>query len=183
MPYIVLSWSVHECRARWLVCKTECYSGPVSIRMVERERPLSCRQTHLPRMALALAYKAFPCADFPPTAQKPLMPSALRACFTASPHFFKGLLANAALARAEAALLTIFPDLLLTKVAFVKPPTVLAFLPLKTAGFAALPRAMMLTFFTFMAFFIEAAAFIAFMPFIAGLRAAFIARAITNKTE
>merc|ERR1712113_340341 len=42
-------------------------------------------------------------------------------------------------------------------------------------------RAMTLTFFTFfMAFFI-AAAFIAFMPFIAGLRAAFIARAIVNK--
>merc|ERR1719221_913450 len=37
---------------------------------------------HLPRMALVLAYKAFPCAVFPPTAQNPLIPKALLACIT-----------------------------------------------------------------------------------------------------
>merc|ERR1719493_425327 len=128
---------------------------------------------HLPRMALVLAYKAFPCAVFPPTAQKPLMPKALRACLQASHHFFNALPAQFFFARADAALLTIFPDLLLTRVALVKPPTVFTFLPLKTAALAAHPRAMTLTFFTFfMAFAFIAAAFIAFMPFIAGLRAA-----------
>merc|ERR1719226_445032 len=80
-------------------------------------------------MALALAYKAFPCAVFPPTAQKPLMPNCLRANFTASHHFFNALCANAFLARADAALLTIFPLLLLVRVSFVKPPTVFTFLP------------------------------------------------------
>merc|ERR1719422_2685930 len=123
---------------------------------------------HLPRMALALAYKAFPCAVFPFTAQKPV-----------TPHFFNALCAKFFLARADAALLTIFPLLLLVNLSFVKPPTVFAFLPLKTAALAALPRAMMLTFFTFFIDFMEAA-FIA--AFIAGLRAAFIARAITSKS-
>merc|ERR1739844_507243 len=104
---------------------------------------------HLPRMALALAYKAFPCAVFPFTAQKPVTPNCLRACFTASHHFFNALCAQFFLPRADAALLTIFPLLLLVNVAFVKPPTVFAFLPLKTAALALLPRAMMLTFFTF----------------------------------
>merc|ERR1712186_267420 len=120
-------------------------------------------ELHLPRMALVFAYRAFPCAVFPPTAQKPLMPNALRACLQASHHFFNALPAQFFFARADAALLTIFPDLLLTRVALVRPPTVFTFLPLKTAALAALPRAMTLTFFTFfMAFFI-AAAFIAFM--------------------
>merc|ERR1719203_198815 len=146
---------------------------------------------HLPRMALALAYKAFPCAVFPFTAQKPVTPNTFRACFTASHHFFNALCAQFFLPRADAALLTIFPLLLLINVSFVKPPTVFAFLPLKTAALAYFPRAMMLTFFTFFIFiafidFMEAA-FIAFMPFIAafiaGLRAAFIARAITSKHE
>merc|ERR1711972_1081490 len=115
-----------------------------------------------------LGIRAFPCALFPPTAQKPLMPNALRACLTASPHFFNALPAKFFFARADAALLTIFPDLLLVKVALVRPPTVFAFLPLKTAALAALPFAMTLTFFTFfMAFAIIAAAFIAPMPFIA----------------
>merc|ERR1719188_1237032 len=149
---------------------------------------------HLPRMALALAYKAFPCAVFPPTAQKPLMPNCLRACLHASPHFFNGLCANAFLARADAALLTIFPLLLLIRVAFVKPPTVFTFLPLKTAALASLPLAMTLTFFTFfmafmafMAFMGAAfmafmgAAFMAFMAFMPGL--AFIARAMTTDHE
>merc|ERR1712187_317480 len=132
-----------------------------SIRMVECEWQLSCRQTHLPRMALALAYKAFPCADFPPTAQKPLMPNALRACLHASPHFFSALVANAFLARMDAALLTIFPLLLLVREFFVKPPTVFTFLPLKTAALASFPFAMALTFLTFFMAFM-AAAFMAF---------------------
>merc|ERR1712151_1284233 len=78
---------------------------------------------HLPRMALALAYKAFPCAVFPFTAQKPVTPNCLRACFTASHHFFNALCAKFFLARADAALLTIFPLLLLVNLSFVKPPT------------------------------------------------------------
>merc|ERR1712222_71940 len=86
----------------------------------------------------------------------------LRACFSASHHFFNGLCANAFLARADASLLTIFPVLLLVRVAFVKPPTVFSFLPLKTAASASLPLAMMLTFFTFFMAFM-AAAFMAFM--------------------
>merc|ERR1712217_73552 len=103
------------------------------------------------------------------------MPNCLRACFTASIHFFNALCAQFFLARVDAALLTTFPLLLLVNVAFVKPPTVFSFLPLKTAALALLPRAMMLTFFTF---------FIAFIPaFMAGLRAAFIASAMTNKHE
>merc|ERR1711877_95294 len=146
-----------------MCCRAECPHG--------HSTPASSRKVHLPRIDLALAYKAFPCAVFPPTAQNPLTPNCLRACFTASHHFFNALCAQFFLPRADAALLTIFP--LLLNVAFVKPPTVFAFLPLKTAALALLPRAMMLTFFTF---------FIAFIPFIAafiaGLRAAFIARAI-----
>merc|ERR1719343_1822472 len=138
---------------------------------------------HLPRRALALAYKAFPCAVFPPTAQKPLMPNCLRACLHASPHFFNALCANAFLARKDAALLTIFPLLLLIRVAFVKPPTVFTFLPLKTASLASLPRATMLTFLTFFMAFMPFIAF-AFMAFMAFLRAAFfIARAMTTKHE
>merc|ERR1740121_1706723 len=135
-------------------------------------------QPHLPRMALALAYKALPCAVFPFTAQKPWIFNSLRACFTASVHFFNALVAQFFFARAEAALLTIFPVLLLIKVSFVNPPTVFTFFPLKTATFASLPRAMMLTFLAF---------FMAFMPFIAafmaGLRAAFIARAMTTQNK
>merc|ERR1719203_710280 len=117
---------------------------------------------HLPRMALALAYTAFPCAVFPLTAQKPLTPTCLRACMTASIHFFNALCAQFFLARADAALLTTFPVLLLVRESFVKPPTVFAFLPLKTADLANLPLAITLTFFTF---------FIAFMPFIAAFMA------------
>merc|ERR1719254_336874 len=110
------------------------------------------------------------------------MPNALRACLQASHHFFKALPAQFFFARADAALLTIFPDLLLTRVALVRPPTVFTFLPLKTAALAALPRAMTLTFFTFFIAFFMAAAFIAFMPFIAGLRAAFIEPLGTSTT-
>merc|ERR1719469_1308193 len=109
-------------------------------------------------MALTLAYNAFPCAVLPFTAQKPLMPSCLRACTHASIHFFNALCAYLFLARAEAALLTIFPVLLLIKESLVRPLAVFTFLPLKTAALALLPRATMLTFLTF---------FIAFMLFIA----------------
>merc|ERR1712045_971947 len=91
---------------------------------------------HLQRMALALTYNAFPCAVLPFTAQKPVMPSCLRACATASHHFFMALCAHLFLLRAEAALLTILPDLLLMRVSLVRPPTVFAFFPLKTAALA-----------------------------------------------
>merc|ERR1719469_1392991 len=146
--------------------------------------PCSLDSPHLPRMALTLACKAFPCADVPPTAQKPVMPSALRACCSATLHFFNALCANIRLPRAEAALLTILPDLLFIRVAFVRPPTVFAFLPLKTAALANLPLAMTLTFLTFIAFL---AAFIAgfmaaFMAaFMAFPLAAFIAGAMTRQ--
>merc|ERR1719360_53911 len=99
------------------------------------------------------------------------MPSCFRACLHASFHFFSGLCPYCFLPRAEAALLTILPDLLLTKVFFVRPPTVFSFLPLKTANLASLPRAITLTLLTvFMAFIaVFAVAFIAFpLAFIAG---------------
>merc|ERR1712060_35154 len=133
---------------------------------------------HLPRIDFTLAYKALPCALFPPTATNPLMFNCLRACLHASHHFFNALCANFFLLAADAALLTTFPLLFLVNVAFVKPPDVFSFLPLKTRALAPLPLATMLTFFTFFIAFIDfiEAAFIAFMPvFIAGLRAAFIA--------
>merc|ERR1712214_217456 len=107
---------------------------------------------HLPRMDLTLAYRAFPCAVLPPTGQKPLMPSCLRACLVASHHFFSALEANLFLPSAERDLLTILPLLLLVRVALVSPPTVFAFLPEKTASLARLPFAMALTFLTFFAF-------------------------------
>merc|ERR1719266_1080121 len=154
-----------------------------------RDRPLwLAGVTHLPRMALALAYNAFPCAVFPFTAQKPVMPSCFRACVTASRHFFNALVAHLFLPRAEAALLTILPDLLLISVSFVRPPTVFAFLPLKTAALAYLPRATTLTFFlAFIAFIAFMAALTAFMPFIAAFMAlpltAFIARAMIGRRQ
>merc|ERR1740139_1003793 len=114
-------------------------------------------------MDFTLAYSAFPCAVLPLVAQNPAMPSCFRANFVASIHFFKALVAKFFLARADAALLTILPLLLLVKVSFVKPPTVFAFLPLKTNAFAILPRAITLVRLTFMAFM----AFIAFMAFMA----------------
>merc|ERR1719203_1189219 len=140
-------------------------------------RPISNLRPHLPRMALTLAYSAFPCAVLPPTGQKVLIPSCLRACAVATHHFFNALCAKFFLPRAEAALLTTFPDLLLVKVSFVRPPTVFAFLPLKTAALAYLPRATTLTFLTFFMAFIAAftAAFMA-LPL-----AAFIARAMADQ--
>merc|ERR1740123_837976 len=93
---------------------------------------------HLPRMALTLAYKAFPSAVLPFTAQKPVMPSSLRASDSARPHFFKPLDSNTFLECADAALLTILPLLFFIKVSFVRPVTVFVFLPLKTAALASL---------------------------------------------
>merc|ERR1740129_511853 len=99
-------------------------------------------------MLLTLAYRAFPCAVLPFTAQKPVTFSCFRACFTASIHFFSGLVLQAFLLRAEAALLTILPDLIF--ISFSLPPR-------NTTARASLPFAILLTFI----------AFIAFMAFIA----------------
>merc|ERR1719468_1210045 len=110
------------------------------------------------------------------------MPSCFRSCLNASFHFFSGLCPYSFLPRAEAALLTILPDLLLTKVFFVRPPRVFSFLPLKTAALARLPCAITLTlltvfmaFMAFMGFMAFMAAFMAFMAFIAVFAVAFIA--------
>merc|ERR1719433_15090 len=69
----------------------------------------------------------------------------------------------------DAALLTTLPRLLFVSVAFVKPPGVFSFLPLKTANLARLPLATLLARFTFMAFMafmaFIAAAFFPFVPF------------------
>merc|ERR1719296_448023 len=88
-----------------------------------------------------------------------------RAFCTASIHFFRGLLANAFFAFAEAPLLTTLPLLFLRSELFVKPPTVFSFLPLKPADLANLPLPILLTFMTF--FFIDFFAFIAFEAFMA----------------
>merc|ERR1719433_913022 len=80
---------------------------------------------------------ALPCADLPPTAQKPWTPRALRAAVTA-------------LFQAPRELLNIF--------SLVNPPEVFTLKPRNTELFALLPVAM--TDFRFMAFM----AFIAFMP-------------------
>merc|ERR1719162_1573695 len=114
-------------------------------------------------MDLTLAYNALPCAVLPPTGQKPVMFNAFRACLVASDQVFKALVAHAFLARADAALLTTLPVLLLIKVFLVKPPTVLSFLPLNTRALASLPLPILLTFITFIAFF----AFMTFITFIA----------------
>merc|ERR1719408_885279 len=108
---------------------------------------------------LALAYKALPCADFPPTAWKPLMPSSLRAVITAL--FQRPMpLAYFFLAAADAALDTILPALFFVSLSLVRPPEVLLLVPLKTEDFARLPLAIWLFF---MAFFIAFKAFIAFI--------------------
>merc|ERR1719510_111634 len=99
------------------------------------------QHTYLPRRDLALAYSALPCAVLPPTAQNPVTLSSLRAIFTASPHFFSALFAKFCLARADAALLTILPDLLFVNVALPRPPTVFSFFPRKTRNLAILPFA------------------------------------------
>merc|ERR1719384_1494666 len=121
------------------------------------------------RRDLTLAYSAFPCAVLPPTGQKPTIFNSFRAFLQASIHFFSALCANAFFARADAALLTILPVLLLVNVSFVKPPTVFCLEPFQTMERAILPRATTLVRFTFMAFMVFMAfmAFMAFMPFMA----------------
>merc|ERR1719270_600019 len=127
-------------------------------------------------MALAFAYTALPLAVLPFTAQNPVTLSALRACFTASFHFFNALFAQFFLARADIALLTILPSLFFVNVSLVRPPTVFCLLPLKTRAFASLPRATMLVRLTFMAFMTFIAFIATFMPpvFIATFMAAFM---------
>merc|ERR1719416_96844 len=83
------------------------------------------KKAHLAAMMdRTLASSAFPCAVLPPTGQKPLIFSSFRAFCVASIHFFRGLLANAFFAFAEAPLLTTLPLLFLRSELFVKPPTV-----------------------------------------------------------
>merc|ERR1719235_1479031 len=71
--------------------------------------------------------------------------------------------ANLFLARRLCFLLTILPLLFWSKSAFLRPPTVLSLVPLKTVNFARLLLATLLTIFFFMAFM----AFMAFIAFIA----------------
>merc|ERR1711935_488389 len=119
------------------------------------------------RSDFTLAYSAFPCAVLPPTGQKPLIPSSLRAFLHASHHFFSALLANLFLEAADAFLLTILPLLLFIMFALVRPLVVFSLVPRKTEDLARLPLAILLTFmaFFFMPPFI--AAFMAFMVFMA----------------
>merc|ERR1719433_104244 len=121
---------------------------------------------------------ALPCADLPPTAQKPWTPRALRAAVTALFQAPRELL-NIFLAWADRALDTILPDLFLTSLSLVNPPEVFTLKPRNTELFALLPVAM--TDFRFMAFM----AFIAFMP-VAAFMADFmvrIGRAIASKCD
>merc|ERR1719210_3035886 len=82
-------------------------------------------------------------------------PSALRAALQASAHALILLPAYFLLLAADAALLTILPDLFFASLAFVMPPAVFSFDPRKTTILAYLPLAILLTLF-FMAFFITA---------------------------
>merc|ERR1712190_256332 len=130
---------------------------------------------HQARSDFTLAYSALPCAVLPPTGQKPLIPSSLRAFLHASPHFFSALVANLFLEAADAFLLTILPDLLFIISDFARPLCVFSLVPRKTEDLARLPLAILLTFiaFFFMAFFFMAAFFMplffiaAFMVFMA----------------
>merc|ERR1719245_598747 len=119
-------------------------------------------------MDLAFTYTALPCAVLPFTAQKPVMLSSLRACLTASHHFFIAELAHRFFACADRALLTTLPDWFFISRSFVKPPCVFCLLPRKTSALASLPRAMMLVRFAFMAIFMA-------LPFIATFMAALMA--------
>merc|ERR1712228_11639 len=101
------------------------------------------------RSDFTLAYSAFPCAVLPPTGQKPLIPSSLRAFLHASHHFFSALVANFFLEAADAFLLTILPDLLFIISDFAKPLAVFTFVPRKTEALARLPLAILLTFIAF----------------------------------
>merc|ERR1719347_2256106 len=123
-------------------------------------KPRIASMLQLAKIDFTLAYNALPCAVDPPQGANPLIPRALRACFKASHHFFKGLVANAFLARIEAFRETIFPVLLRIRVDLVRPLTVRSFLPLKTAALARAPLAITLTRFAFFAVFFIAVFFI-----------------------
>merc|ERR1719362_1845887 len=138
--------------------------------------------TRQARRDLTLAYSAFPCAVLPPTGQKPTIFNSFRAFLQASHHVFSALCANAFLARADAALLTILPLLLLVNVSFVKPPVVFCLEPFQTMDRAIFPRATTLLRFAFMAFmafmvfmaFMAFMALMAFMAFMVAFMAAFM---------
>merc|ERR1719223_625081 len=106
-------------------------------------------------MDLAFAYSALPAADLPPMATKPVSPSAFLAAFTASAQALMPLDAYAFLRAADAFLDTTLPLLFFVSDACVRPPTVLAFLPEKTADLALLPFAMVLTRLAFMTCFMD----------------------------
>merc|ERR1719492_523885 len=107
---------------------------------------------------------------------------ALRAALQASAQALAPLLAYAFLARTEAALETILPDLFLVSLALVMPPEVFTLLPRKTEALALLPLAMMLTLFAFMTFMpFMAFMLVVFLAFIAA--AFFMGSAIAVKWE
>ena len=90
-------------------------------------------------MERALVNKALPLADLPPTAQKPLMPKALRALVTAA--FQPAMRLKAFFPAADFLADTMRPFLFFFKSDFFKPLAVLALVPLKTAALARLPFA------------------------------------------
>merc|ERR1719223_1895217 len=116
-------------------------------------------------MDLAFAYSALPAADLPPMATKPVSPSAFLAAFTASAQALMPLVAYAFLRAADAFFDTTLPLLFFVSDACVRPPTVLAFLPEKTADLALLPFAMVLTRLAFMTFFMDFAPAFFIAPF------------------
>merc|ERR1719152_236223 len=89
---------------------------------------LKLPSNHFTRV-LALANKALPSGDLPPTGQKPVMPKAFRAALHASIQpFFTPL--------AWAFLLTILPCLFFMRSLAVRPPTVFSRAPFKTMDLA-----------------------------------------------
>merc|ERR1712187_678162 len=106
---------------------------------------------------------AFPCAVWPPIAQNPCTPSALRAAATALVHAPMELL-KFFLARVDDALETILPFLFLVSLSLVKPLKVLTFEPEKTAALARFPFPITdLAFISFMTFMALGAFIAAFM--------------------
>merc|ERR1712051_890106 len=119
-------------------------------------------------MDFAHGVQRLPSQQLPPTATKPVMPKALRACFVASDHLFRALEAKLFLPCADADFATILPALFFTRDALVKPPVVFSLPPLNTTIRARLPLAILLITLAFITL-----AFIA--GFIAGFMAAFMA--------
>eukprot|EP00413_Alexandrium_margalefii_P037975 CAMPEP_0204590578 /NCGR_PEP_ID=MMETSP0661-20131031/49870_1 /ASSEMBLY_ACC=CAM_ASM_000606 /TAXON_ID=109239 /ORGANISM="Alexandrium margalefi, Strain AMGDE01CS-322" /LENGTH=164 /DNA_ID=CAMNT_0051600621 /DNA_START=27 /DNA_END=518 /DNA_ORIENTATION=- len=105
---------------------------------------------------LVLIYNALPSALLPPTAQKRVIPKALRAAATALPQASK--LADLLFDAAEAALETTLPRLFFISLSLVSPPTVFTLVPRKTALLALLPRAILEV--------VGLPLFMAFMPFV-----------------